>query len=82
MKKKQAVDLEQEYTPNAATEARRRERACLARWETDAMAREVERRRLAAEEAQRTAEPIADRDQLAAHVAKLAAVLGLRRKKG
>lgn len=81
MKKKQAVDLNQEYTPNAATAARERERERAARWGAGAAAREVERRRMAAEEARRAALPIDDQAALSRAVADLAAAHGLRRVK-
>lgn len=81
MKKKQAIDLDQEYTLNPAAQARERERQRLEKWRAGAEARAREQERIAREEAARAAEPIVDRDELAAHVARLATAFGLKRKR-
>ena len=81
MKKQQAIDLDREYTPNTAAEARQKERERLARWEAGATARELERRRVAAEEARRAAEPITDDATLSEGAAALAVAWGLKKRR-
>ncbi len=81
MKRPTTTDLDAEYVPNAASAARERERARMARWQAQTAEREARARAWAAEQARQQAQPIDDDAALSDAVADLAAAWGLKRKR-